>query len=137
VRRIWANNFNRRKQQQTNSFMDTKDLLGILAQLPQTDRITLARQILRIEPPKQGSQIDFPTAISIVAQLPPHYRQPMIALLSEFDKVNNGNSLNIEDAINMAHTMLVLTQNLGHLDAGTGIPASIPYDLMLEINLRQ
>ncbi len=117
--------------------MNATDVINRLTQLPQSERITLARRLLPLEPPREGTQIGFSHALSFVAQLPPKYRQSMISLLSESDKASNGNSLNIEDAMNMAHTLLMLTQDHEPRDVGGSMLATIPHDLILEASLQK
>ncbi len=115
--------------------MNAKDLLNKLRQLSRSDRLTLVKMLLAIEPPREESRIDLSYAMSFVSKAPPQYRQPLISLLSESDKMSNGNSLCIEDIINMTLTLLMLTQDHEAHDVGGSFPATIAHDFILEANL--
>lgn len=117
--------------------MNAKDLINHLRQLPQSDRLTLAKILLALEAPKEENRIDLSYAMSFVSKAPPQYRQPLILLLSESDKMSNGNSLCVEDVINMSLTLLMLTQDHEPRDVGGSFPGSIPHDFILEMHLQK
>jgi hypothetical protein len=126
-----------RQNNQNYANMNAKDLIDVLRQLPRSDRLTLAKMLLALEAPKEEDKIDLAKAMSFAAQHPPQYRHPLIQLLAESDKQSGGNSLCIQDAANIVLSLLMLTQDHDKHDVGTDIPATVPHDIILEMNLQK
>ena len=117
--------------------MNAKQLISMLAQLNESDRITLSRKLLPPTPPNPQNKIQLEKALGLAAQLPLPYRHAVIQMLLEGDRHSGGNGLCVADLINHCHSLLLLCQDHGPVSYTHGIPATIPHDFILEGNLDQ
>jgi hypothetical protein len=114
----------------------TQDLLNRLDQLSRTDKVTLAVRLLKLTEPDKGQKFDLPAAMEFIAKAPPAFKYPLSQALLEAEKTCGGD-LSKDEVINIAVTLLFLTQNHQGIPCGDGLTATPAHDFAMQANLQE
>lgn len=116
--------------------MHAENLLEKLNQLSRADKVTLAVRLLRPVQPDKSQKFDLATAMTLMAETPPAFKYPVSQTLLEAEKACGG-ELSKDDVINVAVTLLFLSQDHRGIPCPGGLTATPAHDFAMEANLHQ
>lgn len=115
---------------------NTEHLLNCLDQLSRADKVTLAVRLLKLTQPDKSQKFNLPVAMEFVAKAPPVFKYPVCQMLLEAEKTCGG-ELSKDEVINIAVTLLFLTQNHEGIPCPGGLTATPAHDFTMQANLNQ
>jgi hypothetical protein len=116
--------------------MNAEELLKYLDQLSRADKVTLAVRLLKPAQPDKSQKFDLATAMQFIANAPPPFKYPVSQTLLEAEKACGG-ELSKDDVINVAVTLLFLSQDHQGIPCPGGLTATPAHDFAMQANLHQ